>query len=280
VTNKDTIAAGNSIGTLSVQGSLAFDAGSTLETEVNAAGQNDLVAVTGGATINGGTVSVLAASGSYATSTQYTIVSTTAGRTGTFSGVIGLVVTLQVLGMPGPATLGPGWMTKVLGLSEAQFGFMAMTWGLSTFFASFFFVFRKDVSSSGRTLCIAVIGFAVCAVVFGHSRSVPLTAVANFGLGMCMVGTMVTANTIVQQNVSDAMRGRVMGLFPLAMGLSMLGGLPVGAAGQIYGLPVVLPLLAWATVAATGAIILWRPGIRRVGRIRPPTPAPAPSAGG
>ena len=87
VTNKGTIAAGNSIGTLSVQGSLTFDAGSTLETEVNAAGQTDLVNVTGAATINGGNVSVLAASGSYAPSTQYTIVSTTAGRTGVFSGV-------------------------------------------------------------------------------------------------------------------------------------------------------------------------------------------------
>ena len=87
LTNQGTIAAGNSIGTLSVQGSLTFDAGSILETEVNSAGQTDLVNVTGAATINGGNVSVLAASGSYAPSTQYTIVSTTAGRTGVFSGV-------------------------------------------------------------------------------------------------------------------------------------------------------------------------------------------------
>jgi len=87
VTNKGTLAAGNSIGTLSVQGSVTLEAGSTLETEVNAAGQADLVNVTGAATINGGTVSVLAASGAYAPSTQYTIVSTTAGRTGVFSGV-------------------------------------------------------------------------------------------------------------------------------------------------------------------------------------------------
>jgi MFS family permease len=197
----------------------------------------------------------------------------------TIFGVIGLVVTLQVLGMPGPATLGPVWMTKVLGLSDTEFGFMAMTWGIGTFLSSFFFVFRRDFSSSGRTLCAAVVGFAVCAVVFGHSRSIPVTAVANFGLGMCMVATMVTANTIVQQNVSDAMRGRVMGLFPLAMGLSMLGGLPVGAAGQVYGLPVVVPLLAWCTVAATGAIILARPGIRRVGHVAP-QPSAALSGGG
>lgn len=87
VTNKGTIAAGNSIGTLSVQGSVVFETGSTLEVEVNPSGQEDLVAVTGTATINGGTVSVLAASGTYAPSTPYTIVSTTAGLEGIFSGV-------------------------------------------------------------------------------------------------------------------------------------------------------------------------------------------------
>lgn len=87
VTNSGTIAAGNSIGTLTITGSVTFAAGSTLETELNDAGQNDLVAVTGSATINGGAVSVLAASGDYALSTPYTILTTTTGRTGVFSGV-------------------------------------------------------------------------------------------------------------------------------------------------------------------------------------------------
>lgn len=187
----------------------------------------------------------------------------------TIFAVIGLVVALQVLGMPGPATLGPVWMTKVLGLSTTQFGFMAMTWGLGTFLASLFFLFRKDLAARGLSLCAGVTLFAVCAIVFAHSRFVPLTAVANFGLGFAMVGTMVSSSTIVQQTVSEEMRGRVMGLFPLAMGLSMLGGLPAGIAGQQYGLPVVFPILAWGTLAATGAIILARPGLRGLGRARP-----------
>jgi len=134
------------------------------------------------------------------------------------------------------------------------------------------------VSSRGLTLCVAVLTFSSCAIVFGHSRSIPVTAVANFGLGASMVGTMVTANTIVQQNVSDAMRGRVMGLFPLAMGLSMLGGLPVGLAANAYGLAVVVPILAWITLTATGIIVATRPSLRAVGR--PRRLAVAPIAGG
>jgi len=189
-------------------------------------------------------------------------------RDATIFGVIGLVVALQVLGMPGPATLGPVWMRNVLGLSTTQFGFMAMTWGLGTFAASFFYVWRKQLPGKGWTLCFAVLGFAACAVVFAHSRFVLLTAAANFGLGFAMVSTMVSSSTIVQQTVSEEMRGRVMGLFPLAMGLSMLGGLPASAAGQAWGLPVVFPILAWSTVAVTALIIFWQPGLRRVGQRR------------
>jgi hypothetical protein len=197
-------------------------------------------------------------------------------RDATIFGVIGLVVVLQVLGMPGPATLGPVWMRKVLGLSTTQFGFMAMTWGLGTFAASFFYVWRKQLPGRGLTLCLAVLLFATCAVVFAHSRIVLLTAAANFGLGFAMVSTMVSSSTIVQHTVSEEMRGRVMGLFPLAMGLSMLGGLPASAAGQAYGLPVVFPVLAWSTVAVTLVIIVVRPELRGVGSPRRLTVAPSP----
>ncbi len=185
----------------------------------------------------------------------------------TIFAVIAIVISLQVLGMPGPATLGPVWMTEVLGLSTTQFGFMAMTWGLGTFCASFFFVFRKDLASRGISLCLAVLCFAFCAIVFAHSRIVLLTAAANFGLGFAMVATMVSSSTIVQQTVSEEMRGRVMGLFPLAMGLSMLAGFPASAAGEVWGLPLVFPLLAWATLAVTGSVIALRPALRTAGAV-------------
>ncbi len=81
------VAPGNSIGTLSVAGNLVFNPGSTYEAEVNAAGQSDLISVAGSTSINGGTVNVLAASGIYGPSTQYTILTSAGGISGTFSSV-------------------------------------------------------------------------------------------------------------------------------------------------------------------------------------------------
>ena len=90
VTNNGTLAPGNSIGTLNVSGSFVQAAGSIYQVEVNAAGQGDRINVSGApgtATINGGTVQVLAQPGSYANSTTYTIVRATGGVSGTYAGV-------------------------------------------------------------------------------------------------------------------------------------------------------------------------------------------------
>lgn len=84
------LAPGNSIGTVSVTGSVTFNAGSIYRVEADAAGNADRINVTGApgtATISGGTVDVQASAGTYQSSTQYTILNATGGVTGTFSTV-------------------------------------------------------------------------------------------------------------------------------------------------------------------------------------------------
>jgi fibronectin-binding autotransporter adhesin len=88
VTNDGTIAPGNSIGTITINGNYIHNSGATYEVEVNPAGQSDRIDVTGTATINGGTVSVVAEAGNYASGTTYTILTATGGVTGTFTSVI------------------------------------------------------------------------------------------------------------------------------------------------------------------------------------------------
>jgi autotransporter-associated beta strand protein len=89
VSNGGMLAPGNSIGTLNVNGSFVQN-GTTYAVEVNAGGQSDLINVSGApgtATINGGTVQVLAQPGSYRQTTTYTILTATGGVSGSYSGV-------------------------------------------------------------------------------------------------------------------------------------------------------------------------------------------------
>ena len=83
--NASILAPGNSIGTLSVNGTFAQNGG-TYQLDLNGQGQSDLINVGGTAVLNGGVVQVQAAQGSYARRTTYTIVSAGGGLSGQFAG--------------------------------------------------------------------------------------------------------------------------------------------------------------------------------------------------
>lgn len=79
------VAPGNSIGTLGINGNVAFAAGSTYQVEVDGAGASDRIAATGVATLDGGTVAVQNTGGSYALGAHYNILTADLGVTGTFA---------------------------------------------------------------------------------------------------------------------------------------------------------------------------------------------------
>ena len=82
-----TASPGNSIGTLSVAGNYTQSAGSAYVVEVNAAGQSDKIIVAGKAAIQGGTVQIQPAPGTYARNTTYTILTASGGVTGQYAGL-------------------------------------------------------------------------------------------------------------------------------------------------------------------------------------------------
>ena len=86
VANGGVLAPGNSIGTFAVNGNFIQNGG-VYQVEVNSAGQSDRINVAGTATINGGTVQVLAQNGTYARNTTYTILNATGGLSGAYSSV-------------------------------------------------------------------------------------------------------------------------------------------------------------------------------------------------
>ncbi len=87
--NGGTVSPGTSIGTLSVAGGFTQNGGS-YSVEINSAGQSDRVNVGLAATIGSGTsVAVTAQPGRYARNTTYTILSSTTGVTGTYTGATG-----------------------------------------------------------------------------------------------------------------------------------------------------------------------------------------------
>jgi uncharacterized protein with beta-barrel porin domain len=73
VTNRGTLAPGNSIGTLTVMGAFSFADDSTFEVEIEPGGTSDLLLASGAISIAGGTVSVFGGSGSFSNGMLFTI---------------------------------------------------------------------------------------------------------------------------------------------------------------------------------------------------------------
>src|SRR5215468_8025067 len=87
VGSSGAVAPGNSIGTLRVAGDVSFEQGSVYQVKANAAGKSAMISATGAASIDGGTVQVLAQSGTYARQTRYTILTASGGVDGQFTDV-------------------------------------------------------------------------------------------------------------------------------------------------------------------------------------------------
>ena len=179
-------------------------------------------------------------------------------------GAVALVFVMHGVGMPGVGNLGVIWATDVLEVGGRGFALMAFGWGSGAVVGSMFFAQRPEVAGRGTTLVLAAIAFAVSAIVFAYSRSIWITAAANVGLGVSLSASTIAASVIIQQTVEEGVRGRVMGLFPLTNGFAMLLTFPISAIAQEAGLPIVVTVLGWTTLALSIVIVLVLPQVRRV----------------
>ncbi len=120
LTNNGTVAPGNSIGTMTVEGNYVHNSGSVLEIEFDGTGAIDLLAVTGTATLNGGTlrfVSIGAAEG-----LGGTFLTATGGVSGTFATVetVGAQLPLAVIYQPNAGLMAPSVLTARPSTFNAQ----------------------------------------------------------------------------------------------------------------------------------------------------------------
>lgn len=107
VNDGGTVAPGNSIGTINVTGNVAFNAGSTYAVEIDQAGQSDLIAATGTATLSptNTTVAVTGLPGGQI----YTILTAQGGVTGTFGDVTDAVPDIDLVAIYNPASVQLGY---------------------------------------------------------------------------------------------------------------------------------------------------------------------------
>jgi MFS family permease len=143
----------------------------------------------------------------------------------------------------------PLFARNVLHGDARTYGFLVAVQGLGSVIGAATLASRVTTRGIRNNLIAGLFLSAVGIVVFGLSRSIPLSLVAQFAIGVGLTNFRASNNTLVQLFVSDDLRGRVMSTYQLAaVGMTPIGALEVGYMGTHLGPP--------KTVVICGAIIL------------------------
>jgi MFS family permease len=136
---------------------------------------------------------------------------------------------------------------------------------------------------AGATMLWCVAAFGVFTVVFGLSRSLPLSLVALFLVGAVDMVSVVVRGVLIQVETPDEMRGRVNAVDMIFIGASNeLGEFESGLTAQWFG---ALPAVVLGGVGTVLVTVLWArlfPELRNADRLKgtiehpePESPAPA-----
>lgn len=168
----------------------------------------------------------------------------------------GILAAVCLLGMP-YTVLMPVVARDVLNAGPRGLGWLMGAGGVGATLAALFLATQKDTARLGRFMLGATALLGVALAAFGASRSFPLSVALIIPVGFCMVAHMTSNNTLVQVEVPDALRGRVMALHATVfMGAVPVGGLVAGLAAERLGAPWTLALLGLGCLLAAGIYAL------------------------
>jgi MFS family permease len=120
--------------------------------------------------------------------------------------------------------------------------------GAGAFVGALALAYMGNFKYKGWSVLCGAFGFAVCLMGFALSTRLNLSLAFVFGMGFAIVSCVAVVNTLLQQLVTDEMRGRVMSMFILSfIGTMPIGNLIAGAAAERFGAPYTL---------ATGGLII------------------------
>lgn len=164
------------------------------------------------------------------------------------------------------ATLLPAWAADVLGGDATTNGLLQSARGAGSLIGALMIAAVGHLGRQGRWLTIGTFVYPALLLVFAAIRWTPLSLLVLAGVGWGGMLVYNMSNTLLQLNISDEMRGRVMSISSMTMfGGMPLGSLWSGALAQVIGPP--LTIVAGALVMLIFAALFWlrAPQLRELG---------------
>lgn len=150
--------------------------------------------------------------------------------------------------------LGPGGLAWMMGVA-----------GGGAFMGALFLTYLGDARRKGWLVLGGAFTFGLLLIAFAFSTNLLLSMVFLFGVGFAIVTSVAMTNTLLQQLVTDEMRGRVMSMFILSfIGTMPFGNLLAGVVSNRHGAPLTLAGGGACIALYTTVVAIRNKGLRRL----------------
>ncbi|MCL5023914.1 MAG: MFS transporter [Nitrospirae bacterium] len=150
-------------------------------------------------------------------------------------GILLLVATFSLFGIP-YITLLPVFAADILKVGARGLGILAGASGLGALAAALFIAFKGEIQKKGRLMSLSGLTFGAALLSFSLSRDYIASIVILIFAGWGVVSFLAVANSSIQLNTPDPLRGRVMSVYTFVfLGIAPAGNALMGWVAHLVG---------------------------------------------
>lgn len=142
----------------------------------------------------------------------------------------------------GVETILPVMVRDVLHAGPAGLGYMFSAASLGILLSSLAISSMEEIKNKGLLLVTGYLGFGVFLILFAISPWLPLSLVLMGLIGLSAGAAETSMETLLQTNVPDAMRGRVLSFRAFSIGASGSSGFYTGGVALFLGAPLAIAI--------------------------------------
>lgn len=176
---------------------------------------------------------------------------------------IGMTFFNSVFGMS-YLILMPVFARSVLNVGSQGFGFLQSAGGAGALIGVLAVAWFSHARGQSRLAIFGAIAFGIFLISFALSNSYQLSLILAVALGVASQFYMTIISAILQVNLPNELRGRVMGIYGLTWELMPVGGMIAGAIAEFAGAPMAVGFGGFMVAGMAIAVAIFLPSIRRL----------------
>ena len=170
-----------------------------------------------------------------------------------------------LFGMP-LNTLLPAFNQDVLQGHADDLGYLISAMGGGAIIGSLLMATMGDMRNKGFWLIVSCLGWGAVTAAFGAFDAQWAALVLIAVIGLLSSWNMSLNRGMLQMQVEDHMRGRIMSIDMMSHGLMPLGVFPISLIAEYYGVGAALVTSGFALMAITLLVAIFLPSVRSIAR--------------